>query len=155
MKKVLMYSALAAVMLLAFSVAPASAQSVVRESTCTDSMGTNKVTYDCGFVVKNYQLGQPVTLQLNYSCETGKCGPMLSFGLRNNGFSPSGVSGQLIGGRVLGDGVELTFEFDSLNCNGKNCNGNAHFFMNLYMDDGSGNMVVNPCNFNVHLGGKQ
>ena len=155
MKKVLMYSALAAVMLLAFSVAPASAQSVVKESSCTDAVGSNSVTYDCGFVVKNYQPGQPVTLRMNYVCATGKCGPMLSFGLRNNGFSPSGVSGQLIGGRFLGDGVELVFQFDQLKSAGKGYTGNAHFFMNLFMDDGSGTMVVAPCNFDVHLDGKQ
>ncbi|MEK7799997.1 MAG: hypothetical protein AAB297_09240, partial [Acidobacteriota bacterium] len=74
--------------------------------------------------------------------------PVLSFGLRNNGFSPPGVSGHLVGGKRIPGGVELTFVFDSLK---KDHVGNAHFNLNINMDDGSGNWSATPCKVNVHL----
>lgn len=126
---------------------PASAQSVTRESSCTEVHGSNTMNYDCGYNVKNYAVGTPVTFTINYSC-TGGCGPVLSFGLRNNGFSPPGVSGHLVGGKRIPNGVELTFVFDSLM---KGRVGNAHFNLNINMDDGSGTWSAVPCKVNVHL----
>src|SRR5258706_1357271 len=91
-------------------VRPASAQSVTRESSCTEVNGGNKMTYDCGFNVKDYEPGTPVTFTMNFSC-TGGCGPVTSFGMRGPGFSPPGVSGHIVGGKRLPDGIELTFGF--------------------------------------------
>lgn len=126
---------------------PASAQTVTRESSCTEVQGSNTMTYDCGYNVKNYAVGTPVTFTIDYSCTSG-CGPVLSFGLRNNGFSPPGVSGHLVGGKRIPNGVELTFVFDSLK---KGLVGNAHFNLNINMDDGSGSWSAVPCKVNVHL----
>lgn len=138
----------AAVILTMLAIAsPASAQAVVRELTCTEVHGSNQMNYDCGFNVKDYVVGTPVKFIINYSC-TGGCGPVVSFGLRNNGFSPPGTSGHMVGGKRIPNGVELTFVFDSL----KNGHvGNAHFNLNLNMDDGSGNWTAVPCKVNVHL----
>jgi hypothetical protein len=145
MKRALFSAAIILAMLVVAS--PASAQTVVRESACTEVHGSNTMTYDCGYNVKNYAVGTPVTFTINYSC-TGGCGPVLSFGLRNNGFSPPGVSGHLVGGKRIPGGVELTFVFDSLK---NNHVGNAHFNLNINMDDGSGNWSATPCKVNVHL----
>jgi len=138
----------AAVILTMLAIAsPASAQAVVRELTCTEVHGSNQMNYDCGFNVKNYTVGTPVTFTINYSC-TGGCGPVVSFGLRGSGFTPPGTSGHMVGGKRIPNGVELTFVFDSL----KNGHiGNAHFNLNLNMDDGSGNWSAVPCKVNVHL----
>ena len=138
----------AAVILTMLAVAsPASAQAVVRELTCTEVYGSNSMTYDCGFNVKDYVVGTPVKFIINYSC-TGGCGPVVSFGLRGSGFTPPGTSGHMVGGKRIPNGVELTFVFDSL----KNGHiGNAHFNLNLNMDDGSGNWSAVPCKVNVHL----
>ncbi len=137
----------AAILVMLAVASPASAQAVVRELTCTEVNGSNQMTYDCGFNVKDYVVGTPVTLGINYSC-TGGCGPVVSFGLRGSGFTPPGTSGHMVGGKRIPNGVELTFVFDSL----KNGHvGNAHFNLNLNMDDGSGNWSAVPCKVNVHL----
>jgi len=139
--------ALAASLLVA---TPVAAQSVVRESSCTDTVGSNTMTYDCRFHVKDYTIGSPVTFTVNYSC-TGACGPVLSFGLNDRGFTPAGTSGHLVGGRRIPGGLELTFVFDSLKGAGKSVTGQGHFKMNVNADDGSGNMSAMPCNVDVHL----
>ena len=145
MKRALFGAAVILVMLVAIN--PASAQAVVRELTCTEVYGSNSMTYDCGFNVKDYVVGTPVKFIINYSC-TGGCGPVVSFGLRGSGFTPPGTSGHMVGGKRIPNGVELTFVFDSL----KNGHvGNAHFNLNLNMDDGSGNWSAVPCKVNVHL----
>ena len=145
MKRALFSAAVILAMLVVAS--PASAQAVVRESGCTEVSGTNSMSYDCGFNVKDYTVGTPVTFTINYGCTSG-CGPVLSFGLRNVGFTPPGVAGHLVGGKRIPGGVELTFVFDSL----KNGHvGNAHFNMNVNMDDGSGNWSAKSCKVNVHL----
>ncbi len=72
----------AAVVLATFAVVhPVWAQSVMRDSQCTEVNGSNKLTYDCGFNVKNYVMGTPITFDMTYSC-TGNCGPVMSFGMR-------------------------------------------------------------------------
>lgn len=138
----------AAIVLATFAVAkPASAQSVVRESQCQAASGDNRMTYDCNFNVKNYVMGTPVTFSMTYAC-TGNCGPVTSFGMRGPGFSPPGVTGHVISGKRVDNGVELTFVFDAT----KNGTGNGHFNMNVAMDDGTGNWTSYPCKVNVHLG---
>lgn len=145
MKRALFSAAVILVMLAVTSTA--SAQAVVRESTCTEVYGSNSMTYDCGFNVKGYVVGTPVTFTINYSC-TGGCGPVVSFGLRGSGFTPPGTTGHMVGGKRITNGVELTFVFDALK---KDHVGNAHFNLNLNMDDGSGNWSAKPCKVNVHL----
>jgi hypothetical protein len=149
MKRSLFYGVMV-VMILAFMASPASAQSVVRESSRTHVLGSNSMTYDSGFHVKDYVAGTPVTFTMNYSCSDG-CGPVVSFGLRGKGFSPSGVSGHMVGGKRLSDGVELTFVFDSLKSMGNGKTGKAQFSVNVYMNDGSGAWEAVPCEVDVHL----
>lgn len=151
MKRLVMFGAVAVALVALFLPSPASAQTTVRESTCTETMGNNTMTYDCGFNVKDYVLGAPVTFTINWAC-TGVCGPATSFGLRTSGFTPGGVSGHLMGGKKLANGVQLTFAFDSLKKTGSGGVGNAHFVMNVNMDDGSGTVAPMPCNIDVHLG---
>ncbi|HEX9428165.1 MAG TPA: hypothetical protein VGA64_10280 [Candidatus Polarisedimenticolia bacterium] len=151
MKRLLMFGSVAALLILAASTSPASAQSVVRESTCTENYGSNTMTYDCGFNVKNYTQGSNVTLNINWSC-TGNCGAATAFGLRGNGFTPGGVSGHMTGAKRLTNGLQLTFAFDQLKKTGGGAVGNAHFELDVEMDDGSGTMTSMPCNIDVHLG---
>ena len=141
--------ALFVVAVVAGSVAPASAQ-VVREGTCTLGEGANAVTYDCNFNIKDYVCGTPVTFSIAYSC-AGSCGPVMSFGLRDNGFSPAGVSGHLAGGRRTVSGLDLTFVFDTLKKTGAGSTGNAHFVMSLMMPDGLGGITAMPLPIDVHL----
>jgi len=149
MKRALMCAATVLAMLAVAH--PVWAQAVTRDSQCTEVNGTNKLTYDCGFNVKNYVMGTPITFTMTYSC-TGNCGPVMSFGMRGNGYSPTGASGHVIAGKRLENGVELTFVFDSAKKNGNNAVANGHFNMNVNMDDGSGNWTAEPCKVDVHLG---
>jgi len=141
--------AILVVAVMAGGVVPASAQ-LMREGTCTLGEGVTAVTYDCSFNVKNYVTGTPVSLAINYSC-TGTCGPVMSFGLRDSGFTPAGVSGHLAGGRRSVSGLELTFVFDTLKKTGAGATGNAHFVMNLMMNDGVGGITAMPLPIDVHL----
>jgi hypothetical protein len=151
MKRALVGAAVVLGMLAA--VTPASAQAVTRESQCTEVSGGNTMTYDCGFNVKNYVMGTPVTLTMAFSC-SGSCGPVTSMGMRGSGFTPPGVTGHMVGGRRLEkatdgvDGVELSFVFDTVK---KNSVANAHFNVNIGMADGEGNWDTKACKVNVHL----
>ena len=137
----------------ALGAVPASAQAT-SESSCTVQTGGGSVTYDCGFNVKDYTMGSPVLLSISYSCAgAGTCGPVMSFGLRDAGFTPAGVSGHLTGGRRTASGLDLTFVFDTLKETGGACTGNAHFVMSMLVDDGSGGLAVTPLPFDVHLNG--
>ena len=129
--------------------APASAQAV-KEKSCQHVSGSNSMDYDCGFRIKDYVVGTPVTFKIDYAC-TGSCGPVLSFGLGESGFAPEGVAGHMVGGRRLPTGLELTFVFDSLRKTGNHAMGSAHFVMNVMMDDGAGNRQAMPCPVDVHL----
>lgn len=147
--KLHMLLAVAAAMVLAAT--PVSAQTVVRDSTCTVVAGGNRMTYDCGFNARNYALGSPITLNIKWDC-TGTCGPATAFGLRQNPYSPSGVSGHLMGVKRLDDGIALTFAFDSLKSMGGGPGvGNARFSLTVNLDDGTGTMTPVPCNVDVHL----
>lgn len=149
MKRMGMMLAAVAVVALG-AVFPASAQAV-RESSCTLEQNGVTVTYDCGFNVKNYVTGTPVTLAIAYSC-SGDCGPVMSFGTRDRGFSPGGVSGHMVSGRRGVNGLELTFVFDSLKKTGNGAVGNAHFAMGLMLPDGQGGLSIMSCPVDVHLG---
>ena len=140
----------AAVLLAAGFAATPAAEQTVKEKTCSEAVGTNSVTYDCGFRVNHYDLGSPVTFTIGYSC-SGACGPVLSFGLRDEGFTPAGVTGHMLSGRRVADGLELTFAFDSLQKQGSHSVGDAHFVMNMMVDDGTGTARVMPCAVDVHL----
>jgi len=148
----------AAVVLVTLAIAaPASAQAVTRDSQCTENYGSNSMKYDCGFNVKNYVQGTPITFTMTFGCN-GNCGPVTSFGLRGSGFTPPGVTGHMMGGKRLYkdvdgvDGVELTFVFDSVKKTGNSAAAaNGHFNMNISMDDGEGNWTSKPCKVNVHL----
>jgi len=128
-------------------VTPASAQSVTRESQCTEVFGNNKMTFDCGFNVRDYVMGTPITFTMTFSC-SGGCGPVNSMGMRGSGFTPPGVTGRMMGGKRLDNGVEMTFVFDTVK---KNTPANGHFNVNISMDDGQGNWDAKPCKVNVHL----
>jgi hypothetical protein len=148
----------AAIVLVTLAIAkPASAQAVTRDSQCTEVSGSNSMKYDCGFNVKNYVQGTPITFTMAFSCN-GNCGPVTSFGMRGSGFTPPGVAGHMVGGRRLAkeagdavDGVELTFVFDTVKKSGNSSAANGHFNMNISMDDGEGNWTTKPCKVNVHL----
>lgn len=132
-----------------FTAAPAGEQTV-KEKTCSEVVGSNTLSYDCQFRVNHYDLGGPVTFAMEYSC-SGECGPVLSFGLRDEGFSPAGVSGHMLSGRRIPGGLELTFAFDTLQKQGSHAVGDAHFVMNLMVDNGQGGSQVMPCPVDVHL----
>jgi hypothetical protein len=150
MKRALLFGLMAAALVVFVAATPASAETVVRESTCSYTHGSNSLTYDCSFNASNYEVGTPVTFTVNYSC-SGPCGPVTSFGLRESGFTPDGVSGRLVGAKRMSNAVELTFVFDSLKKTGKTSVGNAHFKLNLSMDDGTGSWSTVPCDVDVHL----
>src|SRR5262245_58506847 len=80
------------------AVTPASAQAVVRESQCVENLGSNTMTYDCNFNVKNYVPGTPVTFTMTFACQGGGCGPVTSMGMRGSGFTTPGVAGHTVGG---------------------------------------------------------
>lgn len=150
MKRALLVGVMAAVLAVFVAATPASAETVVREGTCGHMHGSNMLTYDCNFNVRDYVVGAPVKFTINYGC-TGRCGPVTSFGLRKAGFTPNGVMGRLVAAKRLTNAVELTFVFDSLKTTGNGSVGNAHFNLNLSMDDGTGTMSTVPCDVDVHL----
>ncbi len=167
MKRPLLFVPALAILFLCFAATPLSAEATMRDRDCNHSSGSNTLTYDCGFQVRNYTVGTPVTFKVEFTCD-GVCGPVLSFGTRGTGFSPNGVTGRLVGGKRMGDGVEVTFVFDSLKVQGtgkmvghsksgpgkrtgQDGNGWAHFTMNVAMDDGHGNMQSVPCDVDVHV----
>jgi len=166
MKRPLLFVSALAILFLCFAAAPLSAETAMRESSCGHTSGSNTMTYDCKFQMRGYKVGTPVTFMVNFECD-GTCGPVLSFGTRGTGFSPRTVTGRLVGGKRMDNGVEVTFVFDSLqrestskrakstsgsgNRTGQDGNGWAHFTMNVSMDDGNGNMQSVPCDVDVHV----
>ncbi len=149
MKRALFGCVVAGALVLFAGVSTASAQSVMKESQCTMSHGSNTITYDCGFNVRGYTEGTPVTFTINYAC-SGTCPGITSFGLGKSGFTPNGVSGHLVGGKRLADGIQLTFVFDSLK-NGNGVAANAHFKANLNADDGTGTVSMVSLDAKVHV----
>ena len=154
MKAILKFTAVAAVLAVVFAVGTASAATAVRQSTCTETFGSNTMTYDCAFQVRNYSLGDTVKVNLNYEC-TDDCGPVLSFGLDGPGFVPKGVGCALTGGSRTSSGVSLKFACTSLKNRGNALSGNGHFQMTVGMSDGNGGFEYHPCSVRVHISGKQ
>lgn len=136
MKRMVLTFASAAVLVSAMLLTPAHAQAV-KEKSCTDA--ASGISWDCDYKLKSVTPGTPVSFTINYSC-SGACGPVLSFGLQPEGFSPAGCSGHLVGGRRLPSGLELTFAFDAIRESGVSGNGHAegHFIMNVMATDAAG-----------------
>ena len=147
MKRILEVGSIAAFLAFCLAVAPASAQTVMKGSTCSKSIGGNRITYDCNFNVRNYEMGTPITFDVNYSC-TGDCSQVLSFGMQHPPFTPKDVRGQLMGGRRLENGLSVTFVFTSTK---KSRAANAHFSMNVGVYDENGVMQVVPAKFKANL----
>lgn len=167
MRRGVICSAMAGLLLLGLGAGEALAETTVKERSCQHTFGSNVMTYDCAFQVKGYELGEPVTFDVAYAC-TGQCGPVLSFGISATGFSGNGVTGRLVGGARTDHGLQVSFVFDSLQRSGPgNKTGHdgsgpgrhlghdgvawAHFTMNVGMDDGAGNSKIVPCSVDVHL----
>ena len=146
MKRILIVGSIAAFLALCLAVAPASAQTVMKGSTCSKSIGGNRITYDCNFNVRNYEMGTPITFDVNYTC-TGDCSQVLSFGMQSPAFTPKEVRGQLTGGKRLENGLSLTFVFNAA----KGETANAHFSMNVGLYDENGVMQVVPATFKANL----
>jgi hypothetical protein len=136
MKKTVLTFASAAVLVSAMLLTPAHAQAV-KEKSCTDA--ASGISWDCDYKLKSVTPGTPVSFTINYAC-SGACGPVLSFGLQPEGFTPAGCSGHLVGGRRLPSGLELTFAFDAVRESGVSGNGHAagHFIMNVMATDAAG-----------------
>lgn len=149
MKRSILMFAGAVFVVSAMLASPALAQAV-RESSCSDV--ASGMTWDCSYKIKSVTPGTPVSFTVNYSC-LGDCGPVLSFGLQDPGFTPAGASGHLVGGRRLPGGLELTFAFDSIKVSGASGNGHAeaHFLMNVMATDASGAPVLVACPVDVRL----
>ena len=145
MKRIVKYGAMTAFMALCLAAAPASAQMVQKESNCSKSVGHNRLTYGCNFQVRNYEPGTPVTFEVNTEC-TGECTPVLSFGLRNPGFTPNGVTGYMVGGERTENGIKVTFVFEKVKKSA-----NAHFSYSVGMFDDNGVMKVVKAGFSAHL----
>ncbi|HZN04800.1 MAG TPA: hypothetical protein VFD06_14545 [Candidatus Polarisedimenticolia bacterium] len=147
-KTMLMFGA-AAFLVSAMLATPAHAQAV-KEKSCTDE--ASGVSWDCDYKLKSVTPGTPVSFTVNYSCN-GACGPVLSFGLQSEAFSPAGCSGHLVGGRRLPGALELTFAFDSVKVAGVSGNAlaNAHFMMNVMATDASGAPVIVSLPVDVRL----
>jgi len=150
MKKTVLTFAGAAFLVSAMLATPAHAQAV-RNKSCTDA--ATGVTWDCDFALKSATPGTPVSFSINYSCKSDVCGPVLSFGQGDPGFTPEYASGHLVGGSRLPNGLELTFAFDSLKGSGVsgNAHAEAHFVMNVMTTDASGGPVMVACPVDVKL----
>ena len=124
------------------------------KATCTASVGSNTITYDCNFVSNGYEMGAPLSLQLDYAC-SGRCGGVLAFGLSGPGYVPRGdVEGHIMSVARSAGSVAFALMFDKLHedasANG-HCNGTAFMTMLLNVDDGSGRMKPTPMPFKVHV----
>lgn len=124
------------------------------KGTCTAQVGSNTVSYDCNYVAKEYDLGSPLTLKLDYSCSV-RCGGVLAFGLSGPGYTPKGqVEGQIVSVERSPNSMNFTMMFNKLHGdeNGMgNSNGTAFMSMMLNVDDGSGRLRPTSLPFKVHV----
>ena len=150
MKKTVLTFVGAAFLVSTMLATPARAQAV-KEESCTDA--ASGVTWDCSYRMKSVSPGTPVSFTVNFACQSAVCGPVLSFGLSSEGFTPATASGHLVGGRRMSNGLELTFAFDSVKAAGVSGNGHAaaHFVMNVMTTDASGGPVMVSCPVDVRL----
>ena len=151
--KNLMKGTLLAASLVAMLALPVLA-SDTSKGTCTASVGSNTITYDCNYVAKEYQMGSVLPLQLDYSCSV-RCGGVLAFGLSGPGYTPKGdVEGQIVSVDRSPGSLNFGLQFNRLHedqgGNG-NSNGTAFMTMLLNVDDGTGRFRPTPLPFKVHV----
>ena len=148
--KGMMILAAALVVLLAL---PALASDTAK-GTCTASVGSNTITYDCNYVAKGYEMGSVLPLQLDYSCSV-RCGGVLAFGLAGPGYSPKGeVEGQIVSVDRSPGALNFGLQFNRLHedaAKNGTSNGTAVMTILLNVDDGTGRFRPTPLPFKVHV----
>jgi hypothetical protein len=140
---------LAMLVVLAF---PAQAADTAKGS-CTASVGSNTITYDCNYVAKGYDMGSVLPLQLEYSCSV-RCGGVLAFGLSGPGYTPKGeVEGHVVSVERGAGFMNFSMQFDKLHedASGGTSNGTAFMSMMLNVDDGTGRFRPTSLPFKVHV----
>jgi hypothetical protein len=146
------FSIAAAVLMMVAFAAPAAADA--SKGTCSALIGSNTVQYDCNYVAKDYELGAPLTLQLDYSCSV-RCGGILAFGLSGPGYAPRGdVEGRIVSVERGAGTLTFTLQFDKLHedkSGNGNSNGTAFMSIMLNVDDGSGRFKPTSLPFKVHV----
>jgi hypothetical protein len=147
MRHAVMHPLLLALLALAPVASVAAAPTAPAEKTCEQSLGTNRLTYDCGFIVNHDMAGAPVTVRSSFHC-TGACGPILGFGLGEGSAAGQGTEGRLVGGGRSADALSLTFVFDGAAA-GEGAG--ARFTMNVRMNDGAGGTRIVACPVDVRL----
>ena len=146
------FSIAAAVLMMVALAAPAAADA--SKGSCSAQIGSNTVRYDCNYVAKDYELGAPLTLQLDYSCSV-RCGGVLAFGLSGPGYAPRGeVEGHIVSVERGAGTMSFTLQFDKLHedqSGNGNSNGTAFMAIMLNVDDGSGRFKPTQLPFKVHV----
>ena len=151
MSKKVKYAMATTVLFFGLSLQPATAQTLMRESTCTQTIGSVALTYDCSFNVKHYQPETPVELYIDFYCGDN-CVQVLGFGLRKRDFyTPADVSGRLMGGARTDTGLWILFRFDSLKRTGKSYAGSAHFTIPVMVSDGNGTTLQMLLDADLHV----
>jgi hypothetical protein len=132
---------------------PAAAADAAKGS-CTTSVGTNTVTYDCNYVSRGYEAGTPLTLQMDYACSV-RCGGVLAFGLSGPGYTPKGeVEGHIMSVQRGAGFLTFSMMFDKLHQDSSshgNSNGTAFMTVLLNVDDGTGRFRPTALPFKVHV----
>jgi len=124
------------------------------KGTCTTTVGSNTVSYDCNYVARGYEMGTPLSLKLDYTCSV-RCGGVLAFGLSGPGYTPKGeVEGHIVSVERSPGSMTFALMFDRLHedasTNG-NSNGTAFMSMMLNVDDGTGRFRPTSLPFKVHV----
>ena len=148
-KTMLAAAVMAALALLAF---PAQAADTSK-GTCTATVGSNTVTYDCNYVANGYELGSELTLHMEYACSV-RCGGVLAFGLTGPGYTPKGdVEGQIVSVNRSAGAMDFSLEFSKLHEDSADGGGNGTAFMSMMLnvDDGSGRFRPTALPFKVHV----
>ena len=121
---------------------------------CTAQVGSNTVRYDCNYVAKEYEMGSPLVLQLDYNCSV-RCGGVLAFGLQGPGYAPKGeVEGQIVSVDRSPGSMNFTLMFNKLHEDqGGNGNSNGTAFMSIMLNvaDGTGRFRPTSLPFTVHV----
>jgi hypothetical protein len=124
------------------------------KGTCTATVGSNTIQYDCNYVAKDYEMNSPLVLKLDYSCSV-RCGGVLAFGLTGPGYTPRGdVEGHIVAVERSAGSMTFTLMFNKLHEDGGgngNSNGTAFMSMMLNVDDGSGRFKPTSLPFKVHV----
>ena len=143
----------AAVLTILALTGPATAAETAK-GTCTAQVGSNSVSYDCNYVAKDYEMGSPLTLHLDYACSV-RCGGVLAFGLSGPGYSPKGdVAGHIMSVERSAGAMDFTLMFDKLHEDSSDqghSNGTAFMSIMLNVDDGTGRFRPTSLPFKVHV----